>query len=35
MSMRSDWKDFLDRWKVLTFYQRFDPYAKADVKKAA
>ena len=24
MSMRSDWNDFLDRWKVLTFYQRFE-----------
>jgi Trk-type K+ transport system membrane component len=24
MSMRPDWKDFLDRWKVLTFYQRFE-----------
>jgi uncharacterized membrane protein (DUF373 family) len=24
MSMRSDWNDFLDRWRVPTFYQRFE-----------
>ena len=24
MSMRSDWRDFLDRWAVLTLYQRFE-----------
>jgi uncharacterized membrane protein (DUF373 family) len=27
MSMRSEWNDFLDRWRVMSFYQRFEQLA--------